>query len=74
MQEAWAVLDWRRRPRHGLYSSPPAPSSEHELKRAHMPMTDRGVGTPGKYSYFIHRSLTFTYLTYALLKHRGQIL
>ena len=39
-----------------------------------MPTADRGVGTPGKHSYFIRRSLTFTYLTYALLKHWGQML
>ena len=37
-------------------------------------MADRGVSTPGKHSCFIHCSLTFTYLTYALLKHWGQML
>ena len=45
-------MAWRRRPRHGLYSSPPDLSSEHELKPGHTPMPDHGVDTPGKYSYF----------------------
>ena len=39
-----------------------------------MPTADRGVGTLGKHSCFIRRSLTFTYLTYVLLKHWGQML
>ena len=33
-----------------------------------------GGGTPGKYSSFIRRSLTFTFLSSAILKHWGQML
>ena len=37
-------------------------------------MADNGGDTPGKYSSFIHRSLTFTFLSSAILKHWGQML
>jgi len=67
---AWAVPHRRQPPRHGLYSSPqPAPSSDHELQRAHKPAADSDDDTPGKYSSFIRRSLTFTLLSSAFVKH-----
>jgi hypothetical protein len=37
-------------------------------------MTDSGGDTLGKYSSFIRRSLTFTFLSSALLKYWGQML
>ena len=37
-------------------------------------MADSGGFNPGKYSSFIHRSFTFTFLSSALLKHWGQML
>ena len=68
---AWAVLDWRRRNQLGRYSqSLPDSSKQHEHEPGHTTsaghFTPSGGGTRG-YSWFIHRSLVFSYLSFALL-------
>jgi hypothetical protein len=55
----------------------PDPSTEHKRKHSHTPMvrhcTAPDCGTLG-YSYFIRRTLIFTYLSFVLLKHCGEML
>ena len=70
-QEAWAVLDWRRRNRLGRYcQSLPDSSKQHEQEPGHTTsaghFTPPGGGTRG-YSWFIRCSLVFSYLSFALL-------
>ena len=65
-QEAWQVLAWRQRRRHGHYShSLPDPSKRHGPEAAHTPTADqytaRHADFAGYYS-FIRRSLFLTYL------------
>jgi hypothetical protein len=75
---AWAVLSWRRRHRRDLYSlSLQDPSTEHGHKHSHTPtaghFTTTDYVTPGD-SCFIHRTLIFTYLSFALFKYCGEML
>jgi hypothetical protein len=55
----------------------PDPSTKHERKHSHMPMAGHFTAadsvTPGD-SCFIHRTLIFTYLSFALFKHCGEML
>ena len=65
-QEAWQVLAWRQRRRHGHYPhSLPDPSKRHGPEAAHTPTADqytaRHADFAGYYS-FIRRSLFLTYL------------
>ena len=69
-QEAWTILDCRQHARHGGYSHFSSDSSkEHELMPAYMPTTRHCTALDGDnpgYFCFIHRSLIFTYLCFAL--------
>jgi hypothetical protein len=55
----------------------PDPSIEQGHKHSHMPTARDFIGadcvTPGD-SYFIHHTLIFTYLSFAIFKHCGETL